>query len=316
MPKKLVWLVCAVLLCACLGGCQLAREDVGEESLSGDKFVGVYITFDPLYYFSAENPFEETNNPDAEPRFYATAKQVENDGYKSTTFEFEGIDGIPFFTATVLGADESANYRTSIMGPEIMNPATAYFDTDTTITGKIDIVEPTEVVLCMNPVYQTKDGKIYMLPCETGVFISKGALATTTLFETVTVTENGEEITSKTSVELSAEVVRKPVKEIFKEMNGRDETIRTTEITPENIPDSIHLQPDCAYVIVETHSSGENGLEVTRTLLDLEEGYYTYKYEGERGCLIGKMIEIHRNGIVFSTVTSFAPGLSFPAELH
>lgn len=296
MPKKLVWLVCAVLLCASLGGCQLAREDVGKESLTEDKFVGVYITFDPLYYFSAENPFDETNNPDSEPRFYATAKQVDDGGYKSTTFEFEGIEGIPFFTATVLGADESANYKTSIMGPEIMNPATAYFDTEITITGKIYVVEPAEVILRMNPVYQTKDGKIYMLPGETGLFISKGASYKTTLFETTTVTENGEETTSKTSVELSAEVVSKPVKEIIKEMNSRDEIIRTTEITPENIPDAIHLQPDCAYAIVETHSSGENGQEVTRTLLDLEAGYYIYKYEGERGCLIGKWIDIHLDG--------------------
>ncbi len=295
MPKKLVLLVCAVLLCACLGGCQLAREDVGEESLTEDKFVGVYITFKPLHYFSAENPFDE-NNPDAEPRFYATAKQVDVDGYKSTTFEFEGIDGIPLFTAVVLGADESANYKTSIMGPEIMNPATAYFDTDITITGKIYVVEPTKVVLRMNPVYQTPDGKLYILPGDTAFLVSKGASWETTLFETTTVTENGEEIITKTSVELSAEVVSKPVKEIIKEMNGQDETIRTTEITPENIPDSIHLQPDCAYVIVETHSSGENGLEVTRTLVDLEAGYYIYKYEGERGCLIGKWIDILRDG--------------------
>ena len=296
MPKKLVLLVCAVLICASLGGCQLAREDVGDESLTKDKFVGVYITFKPLHYFSAENTYDGINNPDSEPRFYATAKQVDDDGYKSTTFEFEGIDGIPFFTATVLGADESANYKTSIMGPEIMNPATAYLDRDTTITGKIEVVEPTEVVLHLNPVYQTKDGKIYMLPGETGLFISKGASCKTTLFETTTVTENGEETTSKTSVELSAEVVSKPLKEIIKEMNSKDEIIGTTEITPENIPDAIHLQPDCAYCIVETHSSGENGQEVTRTLLDLKAGYYIYKYEGERGCLIGKWIDIHRDG--------------------
>jgi hypothetical protein len=274
----------------------LAREDAGDESLTGDKFVGVYITFKPLHYFSAENTYDGINNPDSEPRFYATAKQVDDDGYKSTTFEFEGIDGIPLFRAIVLGANEEESYRTSIVGPEIMSSSIAYTDAGTSLTGSIYVVESTEVVLRLNPVYQTKDGKIYMLPGETGLFISKGAAYKTTLFETTTVTENGEETTSKTSVELSAEVVSKPVKEIIKEVNSRDEIIRTTEITPENIPDAIHLQPDCAYAIVETHSSGENGQEVTRTLLDLEAGYYIYKYEGERGCLIGKWIEIHRDG--------------------
>jgi len=307
MPKKLVWLVCAVLLCAFLGGCQLAREDVEEENLARDKLVGVYISFQHLHYSSAENSFEETNNPDAEPRFYATAKQVDDDGYTSTTFEFEGLDGIPFFMAKVISANEVDSFYTKIRGPEILDSSINHnyagislngktADPGFFLTGKIEVVEPTEVVLHLNPVYQTKDGKIYMLPGETGVFISKGAAYKTTLFETTTVTENGEETTSKTSVELSAEVVSKPVKVIFKEMNGQDAIIRTTEITPENIPDSIHLQPDCAYAIVETHSSGENGLEVTRTLLDLEAGYYIYKYQGERGCLIGKMIEIRRKG--------------------
>lgn len=295
MPKKLVWLVCAALLCASLGGCQLAREDAGDESLTGDKFVGVYITFKPLHYFSAENTYDGINNPDSEPRFYATAKQVDDDGYKSTTFEFEGIDGIPLFRAIVLGANEEESYRTSIVGPEIMSSSIAYTDAGTSLTGSIYVVESTEVVLRLNPVYQTKDGKIYMLPGETGVFISKGAACKTTLFETTTVTENGKETTSKTSIELSAEVVSKPLKEIIKEMNSRDEIIRTTEITPENIPDSIRLQPDCAYAIVETHS-GEKGQEVTRTLLDLEAEYYIYKYEGERGCLIGEIIEIQRDG--------------------
>lgn len=295
MPKKLVWLVCAALLCASLGGCQLAREDAGDESLTGDKFVGVYITFKPLHYFSAENTYDGINNPDSEPRFYATAKQVDDDGYKSTTFEFEGIDGIPLFRAIVLGANEEESYCTSIVGPEIMSSSIAYTDAGTSLTGSIYVVESTEVVLRLNPVYQTKDGKIYMLPGETGVFISKGAACKTTLFETTTVTENGKETTSKTSIELSAEVVSKPLKEIIKEMNSRDEIIRTTEITPENIPDSIRLQPDCAYAIVETHS-GEKGQEVTRTLLDLEAGYYIYKYEGERGCLIGKWIDIHLDG--------------------
>lgn len=278
MPKKIVWVTGLVLLMICLGGCQLAREDLGAEDAEGlpqDRFIGVYITFAPL---------------DPSKEYYATAKPRRHEGYESTTYEFEGVPGIALFEVLIKEEGDTVGYWTSVIGEEMLDAQIGIHSKDKgedlDLSGKLYILE--NKVLYVNRVYQDSAGGIYMLGGE-GIF-GAGSMKTT-----ATESLESEEKAYSTHVTVALEGVDKPEQDVFKEFDSNDKVIKTTVITPDNIPETINLHPDCAYVIAEVHSSSAEGLKITRTLLDVEVGYYTYKYPGERGFLIGKFINISRD---------------------
>ncbi len=271
MPKKLVSLTCVILLCACLGGCQLAREDAGEDILTHDRFVGVYITFEHL---------------DSTKDYYAKPAIIEEYGHETTTYEFD-VPGIAFFGAKVSGEGNLEGYQKTISDDEIMDVHIGvHFNDDgeaLELTGTIYMLE--EKILHINLVYQTAVGDIYML---NGNAVYFGGSVSTTAEETM----ESKEGKFSAKVTVAMENVDEPEQEVFKEFDSNNEVIRSTVITPDNIPDTISLHSDCAYTIVETHSRGAEGLEITRILLDAEEKLYTYKYPGEWGFLVGKFIDV------------------------
>lgn len=285
MTKKLAWLLGASFLLAVLTGCQLAREGEAANGGPQDKLCGVFITFEPL----------GINEP-----LYATAKEEAIEGTRTTTFEFPGFKGLSYFTALVVGEDEAKTYSTSIGSPEIMDGSTnlAYSDEGTKITlvGKIYTLK--DFTVFINPVYQDASGRIYVKPGGTGYYAGAGKCSVT-LSEETKMTRNQAGGTKAENycarVELIFEKVETPVDVVFKEMNGDDEVMRTTLVLPDDIPDSLFWLPDCAYVLAIARS-GKGGNEVTRTILNIDEQYYIYKYAGENGCLTGKMIEIERLG--------------------
>ncbi len=295
MFKKLVWLVCVILACGCLGGCQLAKEYLGPgEDQSQDKIIGVYVTF--------------THLPSDEAIYAKEILVVEEDGYETTTFKFEDIPGIAFFEATVMGEDEFHSYKTTISDPEIfVSQITIHFNSEVnkllnedilledledftitenneviTLTGTLYALENT--ILYISNVFQSPEGEVYMR-AGAGYYISDGTMSTS-------LDETSKDGKFTLKLTLTVEMVDPPEQEIVKEMNDRDEVIRATVITPDNIPDSISLHPDCAYTIVETHSRSDEGIVVSRILLDPDVECYIYKYPGERGFLIWKTIAI------------------------
>lgn len=275
MPKKIVWLTCILLLSVWLGGCQLAREDTGEDTSPGDRFVGVYITFQHL-----DSPME----------YYAKPAIIEREGHQRTTFEFD-VPGIAFFEAKINAEGDLEGYRTTIMDDEIMDPHIGiHFEDDgeeLDLSGQLYMLE--NRVLYVNRVYQDSTGKIYML-AGNGFHMGAGSMGTT-----ATESMEGVEKKYSTKVNLAIEGVSEPERDVLKEFDANDAVIRTTVITPGSIPDSISLHPDCVYTIVETHSNSAEGMQVTRILLDIGERSYTYRYPGERGFLIGKSIEISKD---------------------
>lgn len=295
MSRKFVWLVCMVLVC-CLGACQLAKEEApgeGEVSPTSDRMIGVYITVD---------------NPAAPEKTYAEAVTYEEDGHESITFIFEGIPGIAFFHPTVMGAGELDSYMLTIGDREILDgethisvtmtedlpePREEFEDTpvvDNTlkVTLKATLNPLQEVRLYVNYVYQASQGDVYMLSGP-GYYIGGGEA-------TVSVWETSQDGKYALDLTLKIEKVDLPQQVVFKELNAEDEVICTTVITPENIPDAIALHPQCAYTIVETHSLGAEGTAISRILLAIEEESYTYKYPGERGFLVSKLISIQHPG--------------------
>lgn len=273
MAKILAWLMSFILLCACLGGCQLAREDAGvQDTIPKDRLVGVYITGQPL---------------DSTKEYYAQEFLIEEDGYETTSFEFEDVPGIALFSAIIKPENDPDGYTATIGSDELMDKHSHISITDEGqelhLTGTVYTLQ--SMILYINQVYQAPTGEIYMVSGDG--FHTSGLMSATT--EETRENEDGK---YSAKMEITQQAVDEPVQEVFKEINANDEVIRTRVITPDNIPDSINIHPDCAYTIVETHSQGDDGIEITRILLDIEEGYYTYMYPGERGFLTSKFIEI------------------------
>lgn len=295
MSRKFVWLVCMVLVC-CLGACQLAKGEAPGEGavyLTSDRMIGVYITVD---------------NPAAPEKTYAQAVTYEEDGFESITFQFEDTPGIAFFQPMVMGAREFDSYTMTVRDREIFDgqthisvtmtedlpePREEFEDTpvvDNTlkVTLKATLNPLQEVRLYVNYVYQASQGDVYMLSGP-GYYI--GGAETS-----VSVSETSQDGKYALDLTLKIEKVDLPQQVVFKELNAEDEVICTTVITPENIPDAIALHPQCAYTIVETHSLGAEGTAISRILLAIEEESYTYKYPGERGFLVSKLISIQHPG--------------------
>lgn len=271
--KKLgPWLAVA-LLAVSLAGCQLAKEELGPEAAGADRLIGVFITFEPL-------PAD---------RVAGTVKNVIVDGYEMPEYKFSDLVGVPYLYIRVPATATSEDYWTWQLGPEIFDSHTHYHAKDggyeLTLQGNLFLLE--EAIVYPNRVFQTPGGAVYV-EGEMGMSITGfGVVSTMTLEGTV----SSEEEKFACTVEITAERALTPQRVLFKQMNDRDEVIQVSEVLPAAIPDDLWLEPDCAYVLVAVYS-GETGETVERSLLDLAEGYYTYRYAGDNGYLIGKSIKI------------------------
>lgn len=281
MIKKLVWLVCGLVLTTAIAGCQLAKgdADIGKESLP-DRLAGVFITFEPL-----------TNTKPV----YALAKEATAaDGYTYTAYEFPGFEGILFFHLQIAETSASEPYSTSIISPEILEATSNIHihdeGEDVTLSGKIfNLVSST---MYFNQVYQDGAGDVYVVSGGPGYYSGEGAIWNVTFEETSEVIRTEAGVSQKENytiiIKVAVEQVDTPVEVIFKEMNDQDEVINTTRITPDSIPDSLSWRPDCSYVLVIARSDRQ----ASRAILSADEASYIFKYAGEKGCLVGEAINL------------------------
>lgn len=283
--KKIAAALAALTIGALLGGCQLALAGDGEDA-GRDTFCGVFITLD---YMDISEPEISMNwNGEAEftypeQRVWATRSEDENG---AAEFTFEGVEGFRFFAVTVEGEGHEP-YRTSMTDGPIQDVFVSYTDEGVSLSGTIYFdVQCRNCTLYPNPVYQTPEGDVYMVPgTGTGIgSMGEGSSITTTLSETATETVNGEETSRTIEVEIKAESLNTNQKVVLKQMEKKDQVISQAEITQNDIPDTIAVQPDCAYMIIEEHSIDYYGKSVVeRTLLGVDETYITVRFTGDNG---------------------------------
>src|SRR5690554_2366383 len=197
MAKILAWLMSFILLCACLGGCQLAREDAGvQDTIPKDRLVGVYITDQPL---------------DSTKEYYAQEFLIEEDGYETPIFEFEDVPGIALFSALIKPENDPDGYIKTINDNEFIDTKSSTLYTDEGreqhLNGTIYTLQ--DMILYVNHVYQAPTGEIYMVSGSCGIHTS--GLMSTTAEETI---EN-EDGNYSAKVEITQQAVDEPVQEVF-----------------------------------------------------------------------------------------------------
>ncbi len=266
-------LLALILLLAC--GCSLAQPEENVTTTATDRLAGVFITTEHLDLNDMDAWLEENagrlldgESPlapgvgDAQARIYAelTEKTITDSSgtaHTTLTYEFKGLDGI-FLAVYIMGErDADSSYRMTDSSEYVVDLQTALKSLDnetvTELTGSIFIPNTAPgIVFYFNPIYQTADGEVYLVPGR-GMQASAG-LATQKLTASTTATENGQ--THSSSIEVKIDCVEIAKKIVFIEMDENNTAIGRTEFIPGRMPDEFIPAEGAAYLIVEEHLEG------------------------------------------------------------
>lgn len=279
MNKKLlaVFLAAAFLLC----GCQLAVEDAGQNA-EPDRLVGIYVTRDYIDTFDMDAYLQDNIDAISDGadidlgdtreyygRIYAQlvlSSFTDSEGFEHTTYsyDFPGVEGMMlcYFRfepqeAEGIAYSGSKTDTGIIAGPihcsytdegeEITMSGSIYFQRD--YSG--------EIFLYCNPVYQTSEGEVYMLPGD-GIYYS-AALAgefSQTLTENVDYTDpDGVQQNYRCDVTLTTDCVDIPEKVVLIQMDENHQELSRSEYIPGQFPDEMAPDASAAYILVEEHYS-------------------------------------------------------------
>ena len=300
MNRRIAAALGTLILAAMLGGCQLAVPDDAVEGASKDVLCGMLVTLEPLdtgMEETLEIPADWNGNMEdivfPEGRIYAT-RTVRG---SSADYKFDGVKGYRLFAAKVQ-IEKFEPYWATYSDNEIQNVGTKYMSggsqeapTDTVqVTGTILFNVSKPVRVYANPVYQTTKGEIYAVQGQ-GLWMDElqaaGNSGSTKLSETTTETV-GDSTSSRTmEVEIKIEGANPNKRIVLKQMNAQDQAVGRTEITPDNIPETIQLQAATAYMLLEEYGVDYEGKAVVkRTLVDADEEWFNARFPGDEGLIL------------------------------
>ncbi|MEG0660784.1 MAG: hypothetical protein RR443_09440 [Anaerorhabdus sp.] len=294
MSKIVVSLLLMVGLC----GCQLAKEVVvtGE-----DELIGVFITMESLNLHDFEatlNNKDDINNGKKyaslimEPYINEAGQSKEMPAYV-----FEDLEGIPFFNAEI--EEDGETYRSMAdTNGYLSNLKLATNITDDSreyvLEGKLYYkVGIQDMVFYANPVYQESNGNVYV---EQAAGLSmmdsmEGQSGSNKIDASMTLTENNKTITNKTSVTVSYESMFEPIKTSIIEMNKENEVVLISEYKNNIFPDSLDLNNETEYVLVETTKLDTTNKEiVTREIFSKNDDSINVYELKDNGLIIVKNI--------------------------
>ena len=293
---------CAIAACALcvLGGCRLAREDMGA-SYSSDRLIGVLITtkyldlHDSRAYING-GFYDFPNNGDmavgypnsSNGRLYAaiiewtSTDDVTGETITAREYAFEDIEGIIFCVPKMDVLDPGNSYWGVMSDSAISDGHTNIFEGDDETHVEIEgtifvILSRLGTTHYFNPVYQGADGSVYAVT-GTGYMGSddmrgEGLIFTQTLEETRTVTENGKSKKEMMSVEISLRAMYAPEKIAIAQMDADNALIMRAEYAPDAMPDVLAPDSRADYIIVEMHKrDADGGSIVSRELFGRGSG--------------------------------------------
>ena len=273
MNKKVICVICLLLAAMMsLSACQLAVPDAENP---GDQLMGVLITkgpmeeFDPLALIEDGEYTEYTDDS----RVYGT---VSEDG---RIYKFGDIEG----TVLVLHEAGENCYGFRLSGGPVsdINHSVNAFEEGAKhkIEGRVWVSEDAEeVILYMNPIYRTSDGRVYVMSGEGAYFEPRGGCEwTQSLSGETTRKENGETYIFSVMVEITiiAAVPDETVTVI--QMNENGEEIKRETFLADNMPEEFTTQAGTAFLLVRCSGGGSDRWETVQP--DDEGIRVTQKYD-------------------------------------
>jgi len=308
------YIVLCIIGCIALGilislsGVTLAREGPGQDEA---RLIGVFVTTEHLDLPTQTGPisvpirgrvdFAELLRPG---RLYAQWCE------ETLTFTFPGIEGIPFFVA-ISPTKDSAQLNTAASSSFDDRPRDGTFIThggngivsrgahmgfgdnsvSIDIEGTIYAVPGSVTTVFMNQVFQTSDGQVFLESGSAFSFhgtVSEGDVFSTTLTETKTTAENGIETSYSMSVAVNHSAMFPPENIVLLQMNEHSEIIMRTALTPDEMEQEFHLEPQTEYVIVEIHRTiptQSHGNPILREIIGQEDQGMTTFYVRSDGII-------------------------------
>ena len=282
MNKKVICVICLLLAAMMsLSACQLAVPEM--ENPGGvekyDQLMGVLITKGPMEEFDPLALIEDgeyTEYTDDSP-VYGT---VSDEG---GIYKFGNIEG------TVLVLHEVDENCYGFVMREGLVSKFNYFVSDSDegaehkaehkIEGTVWVsADVKEVILYMNPIYRTPDGRVYMMSGKGSYFEPGGGYeCTESLSGETTRKENGETYIFSVRVEIT--VITAAVDETITviQINENGEEIKRETFLAENMPEEFTTQAGTACLLVRCSGGGSDRWKIVQP--DDEGIHVTQKYD-------------------------------------
>lgn len=273
--KKLLAIVLIVLM---LTGCTLAQPGkTGEDRLTGFFLTVSYKDGDTIVnHWDAE-----AAGMDFLSDHYMAGEKLYAEKLEGDPMEYAFPEGCGLYAFSFDALDENGEtlYRSSDFSPEIDSHVEYHVGSTTAcrITASIYGEKGSNVVIAMNPVYQTPDGELYALSAEP-VSVEVGSMEDFKLFQS----QEGSD-GEGCALELTVEHVVLPETYIIIEMSEENQPLRQNEYTPGALPETYTPGADAAYLILE--AAGETTTRTVYSPGDEAAAMDTY-YPGEYGLCI------------------------------
>lgn len=316
MKRNIILISCVLVLAFVLGlgGFTLAGSE--RENAGQDRLIGVYVTPEYVDLFDFESYFNDNTNKlmsggeitggeAYEGRLYAVLQEsvlTEVDTGAQTTVQeyvFPDLDGIGCYVPKIGQGDDSYTSSVSDSALDLKIYHVSYTDEGEgmTLEGTIYVTPGSgSNAWYTNPVYQTADGQVYLVSGDgisCGGVQGEGAVMSTTIADTSTITENGKAKSYSFSVTLAVSFAYAPERFTVVQMGAGGNCLDTAEFVPGEEPEAIAIQPGTEYLVVETHKTAPGGAPViTRELFTPDDTQLTLWRERGDGVLEQVWVEL------------------------
>lgn len=283
------------LILALLSGCSLAREDAGDGDGAGyaDRMVGVFITEEYVNLFEIEQYLRDHPNDLPDGEIDGNTSGYEGRVYavkEGERYVFPGLEGSCFFAEYV--EEETWSATRSHSEGYISDGHFAYHHSD---NGEEISLEGTVYVeqgrggysFYMNPVYQDKDGNLYLM-AGSGMETNDLGECSQSLDSEMVTTVNGAATTYSCHVKVRFVSVPRTEKILLLQMDKNSAVLAREEYQTDDLPEQIEPAAGAEYLILEIHSAEG----VTRQVYDRTEEFLTVYIPVERGILLERTIGI------------------------
>ena len=255
MRKRII--IGALILSLCfLCGCQLAVPAGDPTGGEPDCLIGVYITTEYVDLFDAESLNNLKGNTLLTPD--DTGNQRLWGEFTENELVFPGITGMALANLYQNPDESDSGYWTTLAGIGINHIHSSYKTTDTTdereITASIYYSHTAgEPVFYFNPIYQTSDGRVYLLSGQ-GMSMTghPGAEMSQKMDNSVTAGPKGEETGYRASFEVTIRCVEVPESVTLLHMSADHRILKEDTYLPDQMPEEITPQKEAAYLLIET----------------------------------------------------------------
>lgn len=281
--KQFYIIVAAMILIGMLSGCQLARVDYSLDQNSSS-LCGVFVTIGldkTKYYQDAMNRTEYEVNGNGELKLKKDVGKITLEGKISDNGDIV-FDQVKGYYLGRKGSQEDYYYSADPGFTELKCSTNATDDVEEkSCEATILMCSGNHEIIDIHPVYWRDDGSIYVVISESVGYLntrdSSGAIYSQTLSNEITKTEKGVSKKIKDSFKVNIAITDEAKKLTIKEMNTKDELIKSTEYSQgQFIPQEYIVDSDASYIIVEDlMTNPDRGEYIRLSIYNMEDSNQT-----------------------------------------